>query len=235
MERVMPSLAPEGERSMPLDQHPRQRLEEYGAEALRDAELLAIVLGTGESPEDALTMGERLTREFGGLTGLCRAGLEEMAAVPNMGPERAAILLAAMELGRRLTTARREDRVQINNPTDVVDLLLMPRYRAYDTERVLAIMLDTRNRVIRVVEVTRGGLDSAEASPRDIFRAACKHGAAQIILAHNHPSGDPEPSASDLAVTRRVVESGRTLGIPVLDHIILGDGAWVSLKQRGMI
>ncbi|HOK88726.1 MAG TPA: DNA repair protein RadC [Candidatus Hydrogenedentes bacterium] len=235
MERVMPSLAPEGERSMPLDQHPRQRLEEYGAEALRDAELLAIVLGTGESPEDALAMGERLTREFGGLTGLCRAGFEEMAAIPDMGPERAAVLLAAMELGRRLTTARREDRVQINNPTDVVDLLLMPRYRAYDTERVLAIMLDTRNRVIRVVEITRGGLDSAEASPRDIFRAACKHGAAQIILAHNHPSGDPEPSVSDLAVTRRVVESGRTLGIPVLDHIILGDGAWVSLKQRGMI
>jgi len=235
MERSMQPLVSGQEPGMPPDQYPQRRLEEYGAEVLRDAELAAIVLGDGLSPENALEFGERLMREFGGLAGLCRAGLEEIAAAPGMGPDRAAVLLAAMELGRRLTTARREDRVQINNPTDVVDLLLMPRYRVYDTERVLAIMLDTRNRVLRVVEVTRGGLDSAEASPRDIFRAACKHGAAQVILAHNHPSGDPEPSASDLAVTRRLAEAGQMLGIPVLDHIILGDGAWVSLKQRGVI
>ncbi|HPU96421.1 MAG TPA: DNA repair protein RadC [Candidatus Hydrogenedentes bacterium] len=231
--RQQESHAPEGH--MPADQHPRRRLEEYGAEALRDAELLAIILGGDQPAEDALRMGERLLSAFGGLAEISRAGFEELSDAPGMSPDKAAVLLSTAELGRRLTTARREERIQIQHPTDVVDLLLMPRYRAYDTERMLAIMLDIRNRVLRVVEVTRGGLDSAEASPRDIFRAACKHSAAQVILAHNHPSGDPEPSASDIAVTRRIVEAGKTLGIPVLDHIILGDGAWVSLKQRGVM
>ena len=218
-------------REMPTEERPRERLATIGPEALRDAELLAVLFRTGTREFGAVALAERLLRHFGGLRTLARASLEEIQQVKGIGRVKAIEIKAALELGKRLAAHTRPPVTRIRAAADVSDLLML-RFKEYETEHLLALLLNRKNEVLKVVEISRGGLDGAPAAPRDVFRQAVREAAAAIIVCHNHPSGDPEPSRADLELTRLLAEAGETLGIALLDHVIFGDGRFVSLKER---
>ena len=213
---------------------PREKLERVGAQALGDNELLALVLGQGRAGRDALAMANDLIGALGGLAGLARAGAPELRAVRGIGPARAAQLVAAMELGRRAVAGDRASRPQFATPRDVARYLL-PEYGARRVEQFGVVLLDTRRRLLRTTVLSVGSIDASVVQPRDVFREATLSAASAVIVFHNHPSGDPTPSREDLLVTARLVEAGRIMGIDVLDHVILGDGRYVSLKEQGGI
>jgi len=219
---------------MPAEDRPRERLARVGPEALRDAELLAILFRTGTREEGALALGERLLRHFGSLRQLARASLGEIQAVRGIGAVKAVEVKAALELGKRLATHQLPRRYCVTQADDVARLLMM-QFREYETEHFKCLLLNTKNEVLRVVDVSHGSLDETLAAPRDVFRQAVREGAAQVLVAHNHPSGDPEPSEQDLALTRRLKEAGELLNIRLVDHVILGDGRWVSLAERRLM
>lgn len=219
---------------MPAEERPRERLARLGPEALRDAELLAILFRTGTRTTGAVALAEKVLTHFGSLRDLTRASLEELQEVNGLGAVKAVEIKAALELGKRLTHFTERDRVRISGAEDVAKLL-MPRYKDLETEHFKCLLLNTKNDVTRIVDVAQGGLDGAPAAPRDVFRQAIREGASAVIFCHNHPSGDPEPSADDVTLTKRLSESGALLGIRVLDHVIFGDGRFVSLKDRGMM
>lgn len=217
---------PEGER-------PRERMLAEGAAALSDAELLAILLRSGSrsTGETALDLARRLLVGEG-LAGLAERNAAELAGLPAMGPARGAQVAAACELARRLGRFQ-GTRPQIGGPRDVF-LLLEPRLGGLDRERFEVVLLDTKHRVLGIEMVSLGGLDSAPVHPREVFKPAVRRGAAAVILGHNHPSGDPAPSPEDGEMTRRLVGSGDLLGIPVLDHIIVGERRFCSLRAEGV-
>ncbi len=220
-------------KEMPRGERPRERLQHYGAQALSTAELLAIVLRTGVDGENVIRLAERLLAEFGGLPGLARASFAELCRVRGVGPAKVTQLKAALELGRRLQMATPEERPVVHSPADVASLLgsemaLLPQ------EEFWVLHLDTRNRVVRVQRLYRGSLNQATVRVAEVFRDAIRDNAAAIIVAHNHPSGDPTPSSQDIALTRALVEAGQLLDIPLLDHVIIGWGRWVSLKEQGL-
>ena len=219
---------------MPSEERPRERLARLGPEALRDAELLAILFRTGTRTTGAVALAEKVLTHFGSLRALTQASLEELQEVKGLGAVKAVEIKAALELGKRLTLFTERDRVRITGAADVAKLL-MPRYKDLETEHFKCLLVNTKNEVTRIVDVAQGGLDGAPAAPRDVFRQAIREGASGVIFCHNHPSGDPEPSADDIALTKRLSESGSLLGIRVLDHVIFGDGRFVSLKDRGMM
>ena len=221
-------------REMPEEDRPRERLTRLGPEALRDAELIAVLLRTGTAKEGAVALGERIMRHFGDLRGLARASVEELREVRGVGPAKAVELKAALELGRRLGDLRRDKRPKISSAADVADLL-MGEFKVYETERFKALLLDTKNQLLKVIEVSSGGLDGTMAAPRDVFRQAVREGAAHVIVAHNHPSGDPAPSRADIDLTRTLSEAARIIGIDLLDHVVFGDGRYVSLKERQLM
>jgi DNA repair protein RadC len=213
------------------DDRPRERLERSGPESLTTPELLAILFRTGTARANAVDLAETLFRTMGGLAGIAGASLEELCAVPGVGRVKAIEVKAAIELGKRLSTSAEEVRPQIRSPDDVAKLMLAElRYEA--REHLYALILDTRNRVRARRVVSTGTLTESLVHPREVFREAIRFSAAAIILVHNHPSGDPSPSPDDVATTRRMVEAGRLVGIEVLDHVIIGDGRWTSLKAR---
>jgi DNA repair protein RadC len=218
---------------MASEDRPRERLALTGAEALNNAELLAILLRTGLKGENAVRLGERLLAQHGGLVGLLKMSYADLCKVKGIGPAKAAQLKAAVELGRRIAAASPAEKPTINSPADAANVI-MYEMRALDQEVVKVLLLDTRNRLIAVVEVYRGSLNTSMIRVGELFREAVKQSAASIIVAHNHPSGDPSPSPDDVAVTRLMVEAGRLLDTPVHDHLIIGSQRFVSLKERGL-
>lgn len=220
-------------REIPTEERPRERLIGYGADALSAAELLAILLRTGTVQRSAVGLAEQLLARFEGLRGLAGATIEEMAGVAGIGPAKAAQVRAAVELGRRLAVAVPQERPRIRGPRDVYHLL-GPTLRDERREHFIALLLDTRNGVLRTRTVSVGDLSSSIVHPREVFSEAIRHGAASLLVAHNHPSGDPTPSSEDITVTRRLAEAGELLGIELLDHVVLGDDRFVSLKEKGL-
>jgi len=219
-------------RDLPASERPRERMGAYGPEALSTAELLAIVLRVGSRGESAVRLAERLLSEFGGLGGIARARLPQLSAPPGMGLAKAAQIKAAFELGKRLAMATEGQRPVVANAAQAAALVMEDlRYR--QQECLVGIFLDTRNQVICVRTLTIGTLSGSPAHPREVFREAIAQGCASLILCHNHPSGDPTPSQDDHALTTRLVKVGEITGIPVVDHIIIGAGRYVSLKDSG--
>jgi DNA repair protein RadC len=218
---------------MQQDERPRERLERLGAQALSTSELLAILLRVGVAGENVVRLGERLLSTFDGLTGLHRASFEELCAQHGMGVAKTAQLKAALELGHRFNLEAKEERPAIHSPADAAALLQFPM-GALDQEELRVLLLDTRNRVLQIETVYRGSVNSSQVRVGELFKAAIRRNATAIIVAHNHPSGDPAPSPDDVAVTRAMVQAGKLLDVDVLDHIIIGMGRFVSMKERGL-
>lgn len=221
-------------REMPADERPRERLIAHGPDVLSVTELLAILLRTGTKQKSAVGVAQELLSEHGGLRGVGSMSVEQMANVHGIGTGKAAQIKAAIEFGRRLVAASPEERAKITSPRDVFNLL-GPFFRDEKREHFIALLLDTKNGVINRRTISIGDLSSSIVHPREVFLEAIRHSAASLIVAHNHPSGDPAPSPEDVSVTRRLKEAGELLGIEVLDHIVLGDSRYVSLKEKGLI
>ncbi|MGL4649049.1 MAG: RadC family protein [Caldilineaceae bacterium] len=218
-------------RELPSEARPRERLIADGPQALSASELLAIILRVGSQGENAIAMANRILSHFGGLVGLARATVDELCAVRGMGEAKATQLHAALELGRRMHLAAPEDRARITGPGDVANLVMV-EMGLLEKEEMRVVLLDTKNRVLRMVRVYSGSLNAAVVRVGELFRDAVRANAASIILLHNHPSGDPAPSPEDIRVTEEAVQAGRLLDIEVLDHVIIGRGRWVSMKER---
>ena len=210
---------------------PRARLCDLGPAALSEAEVVSLVLGG--RPEKALAEARALLARFGGLHGLLRANVSELAQEPGVGPARAAQVKAALELGRRLLLAPTEERLQIRSPEDVA-ALLMAEMGHLDQEQLRVLLLDTRHQVIRQVLVYQGSVNTSLVRIAEIFREAVRENAPAIVLAHNHPSQDPSPSPEDVALTREAITAGQLLSVELLDHLIVTQQRYVSLRERGL-
>lgn len=221
-------------RETPENERPRERLYQVGAEALRDGELLAILFRTGSQEENAVELADSVLRHFNGLRRLSQASLNELQQVKGIGKVKAIEIKAALELGKRMASYKRPVLQRIHKVEDAVEIAAA-QIRLYETESFLCLHLTTKNDVLRVEEISKGGMDWVGIQPRDVFRQALREGAYAIILAHNHPSGDPEPSSADISITRKLVEAADMLGLRLLDHIVIGDGRHVSMKERGLM
>jgi DNA repair protein RadC len=228
------STYPSAVREMPEEDRPRERLVRLGPEALRDAELLAVLFRTGTREMGAVALAERLLRHFGDLRSLARASIQELQQVKGLGAVKAIEIKAALELGMRLATHTNRGRVKIHCAQDVADLLML-RFKDAETEQFKCLLLNTKHEVLKIVDVSYGGIDGTIALPGDVFRQAVREGARAVIVCHNHPSGDPEPSRDDIALTKRLGEAAELLGIALLDHVVFGDGRYVSLKERNLM
>ncbi len=220
-------------RDLPVDLRPRERMIYAGSSALSTAELLAIILRVGGRSENVLRMAERLLSQFGGLAGLAQASHDELCLVHGIGEAKATQIKAALELGRRLLATAPHERPQVRSPADIANLLML-EMSLLEQEHLRAVLLDTKNVVIRVVNVYTGNLNTAVVRVGEVFREAIRANCASIIVVHNHPSGDPTPSPEDVRVTEQLVEAGRLLDIDVLDHLVIGRNRYVSLKERGL-
>jgi DNA repair protein RadC len=213
------------------EERPRERLETSGPQALSKAELLAILLRVGVRGENAVQLAQRILNELGGLVGIQRASFKEVCKIHGLGTAKAAQIKAAIELGYRLMQENPELTSGIGSPADAAELV---RYRmqALSQEELWVILLDTRNRMLHIEQVYKGSLNSSMVRVGELFRPAIERNAASIIIAHNHPSGDPSPSPEDVALTRAVVQAGKLLDIDVLDHLVIGSGSFISMKER---
>jgi DNA repair protein RadC len=216
---------------VPVTDRPRERLARVGAMALGDNELVAIVLGTGTRSRGALTVARDVIEAAEGVPGLARVTLDELCRVRGVGASRASRILAAVELGRRTLFGDGPARPQLLSTGDLV-AYLAPRYSGGAVERFGVVLLDQRRRVIRSLILSIGTAEGSIAHPRDVFRAALLASASSIALFHNHPSGDPRPSAVDRLVTTKLVAAGELMSIEVVDHIILGGGTYFSFKEE---
>lgn len=213
------------------NERPRERLRHLGPQSLNTAELLAVLLRTGVQGESAIDLGQRLLQAFGGLAGLQRAEFALLEETHGIGEAKAAALKAAIELGRRLQIQEPESRPRVSSPADAA-ALVQYEMSGLEQEHLRAILLDTRNQVQEIVELYRGSLNSAPVRIAEVFKPAIRRNAAGIILVHNHPSGDPSPSPDDIALTKAIREAGRLLDLELLDHLIIGQGRFVSMKER---
>jgi DNA repair protein RadC len=220
-------------KELPTGERPRERMEHYGSSALSVVELLAIILRTGVKDENVIRLAQRLLTTYGGLAGLAQAPFAELVAIKGVGPAKATQLKAAFELGRRLLVAAPHERPEVKSPADAANLLMM-EMGLLEQEHLRTIMLDSKNHVLKVHTVYIGSLNTAVLRVGELFREAIRLNCAALIVAHNHPSGDPTPSPEDVHVTRQIVEAGKLLGIDVLDHLVIGQQRWVSLKERGL-
>lgn len=218
----------------PLDERPRERLVRYGSETLTDGQLLAILLGTGFEGSTALDVGVALLERYDGLSGLSRRGVREFCAVPGVGPAKAALIKAALEVGKRATAAPLTTGQRVTSSEDVFRHY-RPLMRDLRREVFKVVLLDGKNAIIRDVTVSEGSLTLSIVHPREAFVPAIKESAAAVIFVHNHPSGDPEASPEDRALTRRLVSVGELIGIRVLDHVIIGDRQYVSFADEGWL
>lgn len=219
---------------MPADMRPRERLLREGAEHLSEVELLAIILRVGASGKTALQLAEEILVKTRGLRNLNEAKMEELLAHRGLGAAKIAQIKAALELGRRLYHEARREKVAITTPEDIADRV-MADMRYLDREHLRVACLDTKNQLIKIEPISVGTLNSSLAHPRECFKPALQSGAAAVVFVHNHPSGDPTPSREDIELTRQLMRAGVVLGVEVIDHIVIGDSAHVSLKERGLI
>lgn len=222
---------PQREARQSIDR-PRERLLRLGPSALSDAELLALLLRTGERGADALAVASRLLTHFGGLVGLARSAVRELAGARGIGPAKSAAVCASLELGRRIAARRLQPGAAIRGPADVF-AHFHPSLRLVQHEKFIALLLDGRQRVLREHVVSQGTLTASLVHPREVFRPALRESAAALILVHNHPSGDPTPSPEDREVTRRLVRAGKLLGVRVLDHVVVAERGYCSLNEAG--
>ncbi|NLG97434.1 MAG: DNA repair protein RadC [Chloroflexi bacterium] len=216
-----------------IDERPRERLAKLGPQALSTAELMAILLRVGVQGENSVQLGQRLLQEFGGLLGLHRASFHDVCRQKGMGIAKAAQIKAAIELGARLRLEAPQERPAIHSPADAAALVEY-EMSALPVEHLRVINLDTRNRVINIENIYVGSLNASTVRVGELFKPAIQRNAASIIVLHNHPSGDPSPSPEDIALTRAIVQAGKLLDIEVLDHLVIGQARWVSLKERGL-
>lgn len=221
-------------KEMPPDQRPRERLISFGAGVLSNAEILAILIGSGTGKETSIELAQRILSSQGGMAFLAEATVEELSSIKGIGPAKTAQIKAAIELGRRLASTTRWERPVIKSPIDSFHLV-GEEMRYLDREHFKVILLNTKNHVLGIESISVGSLNASLVHPRELFKKAILKSAAGIILVHNHPSGDPQPSEEDKQVTCRMKEAGEIIGIEVLDHIIIGDGRFVSLRERGVI
>ena len=220
-------------RDLPRGERPRERLREYGPGYLSNAELIAILLRTGVTGENVLNLAVRLLSRFRGLAGLARASFNELCSLKGVSEAKACQIMAALELGRRQVSLHPEDRAVIRSLEDVANLMAA-EMTILDQEHLRVLLLDTKNHVTGVSEIYIGNVNSSVVRPAEVFRQAIRDNAPAIIVVHNHPSGDPTPSAEDGAITAQLRASGELLGIELLDHIILGAQRHVSLKEQGL-
>jgi DNA repair protein RadC len=220
-------------KQLPPELRPRERLLAAGPSALSDGELLGLLFGIGNREKTAVELAGEVISEAGGLHGLYDVSIHELTQVNGIGEAKACIILAAVELGRRIGQVRNPGRPVISSPADV-DRILRGRIANLDRENFVVVLLNTKNEVIETSTVSVGTLSTSLVHPREVFKPAIRASAASVILAHNHPSGKVEPSKEDREVTRRLGEAAGILGIEVLDHVIVGDG-YFSLKEHGML
>lgn len=218
-------------KELPASEQPRERLRDYGPQALSDAELLAILLRVGVAGINVVQLAQKLLLEHGGWIGLQRLTFEEITAIHGMGEAKAAQVKAALEIGRRMLLQQPEQRPQIASPADVAQLLMLEMAHL-EQEHLRVVLLNTKNFVQKIETVYIGSINSSAVRVGEVFKAALKSNAAALIVVHNHPSGDPTPSPEDVAVTRALIEAGRLLDVDVLDHLVIGQGRWVSLRER---
>ena len=215
-------------RELPLAEQPLQRLLQCGAGALSYAELLQVVLSAGEIPT-----GFELVAEYKSLAALAQAGVNDLQNFNGIGLQRAARLQATFELGKRLAKELPAERAQIRCPADVAHLL-MPEMSLLEQEQLRVVLLDTKNRVLGISMVYQGSLHTNVIRIGELFREAIRRNCASVVIAHNHPSGEPTPSPEDVAMTREIVKAGALLDITVMDHVVIGFQRWISLKERGL-
>jgi DNA repair protein RadC len=227
------ATAPTLIKDLPAQERPRERLGRVGEGALSTAELLAIILRVGVGGESALDLARRLLATYDGLPGLARASFAELRAERGLGNAKTAQLKAALELGRRMLLATPEDRFVVRSPSDVAQLL-MAEMAHLEQEHFRVLYLDTRNRLLGSQTVYVGSLNASHIRVAEVFRDAVKRNCAAIIVTHNHPSGDPSPSPEDVEVTRQLVAAGNLLSIELLDHLVIGQQRFVSLRERGL-
>ena len=220
---------------LPASERPRERLQKFGAEALSAQEILAVILGRGISGESVMVTAQRLLSQFGSLKGIASASLEELSGVRGIGLAKAAQIRAVFELTSRLEDYHdSEKREVVKTPEDVV-AQVRSRLKSKKKEYFLALLLDTRSQLIRIAEISVGSLDSSIVHPREVFKEAISASAASVIFAHNHPSGDPEPSAEDISITQQLVFACKTMGITVHEHLVIGNNNYFSFADQGYI
>ncbi len=221
-------------KEFPENERPREKLIKYGEKNLSDAELLAIILRTGSKNHTAISLAHQIIKDHKqGIRYLYNATVEEISSIKGIGIAKATQIKAAIELGRRLSMESLI-KFSIKSPLDVVDYL-MEEMRYSMEENFNVVLLDTKNKVISVENITKGIVNASLVHPREVFKVAIRKNSTSMILAHNHPSGDPTPSKEDKSITKRLVETGRIVGIQVLDHIIIGDGNYLSFKEMDML
>ena len=222
-------------RELPFEERPREKMIACGRGTLSNSELLAILLGTGTKEKSALRLAEEvLALEEKGILFLTECAPEELAKVKGVGAAKSCQILAAVELGKRVATKPREKRPQAGNP-DAIASLFMEELRYYKKEVFNVLMINTKGEVIGIDRTFVGDLCSTVIHPREVFLSAVKRSAAAVAFAHNHPSGDPTPSEDDIVTTKKLVEAGKILGIQVWDHIVIGDGTYVSFREKQLI
>jgi DNA repair protein RadC len=218
---------------LPAHDRPRERLYYQGPAALKEEELVAIILRTGTRDVPVLDLARKLLARYGGLGGLARVGATELVGFNGLGMAKAVELQAALELGRRLAGLHPEERPTVRSPADLANLL-MPEMAHLEQEHLKVVLLNTKNQVLGAPEVYVGSLNTSVVRVAELFREAIRQNSAAVIVVHNHPSGDPTPSPEDVAVTRQIVDAGQLLDIEVLDHLVIGHQRYVSLKERGL-
>ncbi len=219
-------------KDMPKSERPRERLLQYGESHLSNQEIIAILLGNGTKQETVMDLANRLLMHFEGVKLLGEATIEELTAIKGIGQAKGVKLLGAIELGRRMHKYKPVDNYIIRSPEDGANFV-MEEMRNLNQEHLVALFLNTKNQVIHRQTIFIGSLNASIVHPREIFREAVKRSAASVVCAHNHPSGNPAPSQEDIHVTRRLVEAGKIMGIEVLDHLVIGNQSYISLKEKG--
>lgn len=217
----------------PENERPRERLKRYGAKALSNCELLAVILRTGTSKNNVLNLCNDLLKHGNGLNGLLKLSYNELVEIHGIGIAKAMQIIALSEITKRSKTYGSGDTYKITSSRDAANLV-MEEMKSYNKEILKIILLNTKNIVIRICDISVGSLNSSIVHPREVFSEAILGHSASVIICHNHPSGDPTPSSEDISVTNRLKECGKIIGIDVLDHIIIGNGVYVSLKEKGI-
>ncbi len=222
-------------KELPMTERPREKLYSYGPGALSNEELLAIIIRTGNKNDTAIDLARKILSSDGrGLVHLRDTSLQSLMEVKGVGQCKAAQILAAIEIGKRISYHHALNKVKINDPSTIANLY-MDEMRYLQKEHFKIILLDTKNQIIVTEEISVGTLNASIVHPRDVFRAAIKRNANSMILIHNHPSGDPTPSNEDINITNRLIDGGNLIGIKVLDHIIIGDNRYISFKEKNLI